>query len=129
MLAERLRTHPSVIIFNYRILTPLFRELRAFMVKISRPANYLFLTPQKKDSEFRIPLSEWFRRDAKWRRQKRVVGMTPRWRKTEASETGSVAVKKVAGARIPAGQVRTINLELRFHSLSWLKDMNMHIRP
>ena len=41
------------------------------------------------DSEFRIQLSEWFRRDAKWRRQKQVVGMAPRRRKTEASETGS----------------------------------------
>jgi hypothetical protein len=53
-------------------------------------SNYPFLTPQKKDSEFRIPLSEWFRRDAKWRRQNRVVGMTPRGRKSQASESPSL---------------------------------------
>jgi hypothetical protein len=39
---------------NYRILTP---PLHAFPVphgEIPRPANYPFLTPRKKDSEFRI---------------------------------------------------------------------------
>jgi hypothetical protein len=45
---------------NYRILTP---PLRAFPVPhgdFSRPTtNYPFSTPQMKDSEFRIPLSEY----------------------------------------------------------------------
>jgi hypothetical protein len=44
---------------NYRILTP---PLRAFPVPhgdFFRPANYPFLTPQKQDSEIRIPLSEF----------------------------------------------------------------------
>jgi len=38
-------------------------------------------------------------------------------------------LNKVAGACKPAGKVRTVNLELKFHSLSLLKDVNLHFRP
>ena len=44
---------------NYRILTPPLHTFHFPHGDFSRSANYPFSTPQKKDSEFRIQLSEF----------------------------------------------------------------------
>jgi hypothetical protein len=54
------RQNPRAANFpNYRFLTPSHTRFMFCMMKILCDSNYPFLTPQKKDSESRIPLSEF----------------------------------------------------------------------